>query len=208
MKSIVENIFIILEKQNPNPSTELEFINEFTFCVAVILSAQATDKAVNKCTSDLFKIADTPEKMLNLGEEKLKEHIKTIGLFNNKAKNIIKLSHVLVFEYGSKIPASRNELEKLPGIGRKSANVIMNTLFKMPYIAVDTHVLRLSNRLGFSNSKNPLQVEAELELLVPKKFHINASNWLVLHGRYVCLAKKPKCTECKIAEFCQYYKDK
>ena len=208
MKSIVENIFIILEKQNPNPSTELEFTNEFTFCVAVILSAQATDKAVNKCTSDFFKIADTPEKMLDLGEEKLREHIKTIGLFNNKAKNIIKLSYVLVFEYGSKIPASRNELEKLPGIGRKSANVIMNTLFKMPYIAVDTHVLRLSNRLGFSNSKNPLQVEAELELLVPKKFHINASNWLVLHGRYVCLAKKPKCTECKIAKFCQYYKDK
>lgn len=202
-KSEIEEIFERFKSENPNPTSELVSPNNFTFAVAVLLSAQTTDKAVNKVTPMLFKVADTPQKMLALGIDKLKEYIKSIGLYNNKAKNIMLLSQKLIDSYNSELPRSRDELEKLPGIGRKSANVIANQLFGTDNIAVDTHVLRVSNRLGFSKSKNPIDVEKDLINIVPKQFHKNASDWIVLHGRYICTAKKPKCNDCFLFDLCE-----
>ena len=202
-KSEIEEIFERFKSENPNPTSELVSPNNFTFAVAVLLSAQTTDKAVNKVTPMLFKVADTPQKMLDLGIDKLKEYIKSIGLYNNKAKNIMLLSQKLIDSYNSELPRSRDELEKLPGIGRKSANVIANQLFGTDNIAVDTHVLRVSNRLGLSKSKSPIDVEKDLINIVPKQFHKNASDWIVLHGRYICTAKKPKCNDCFLFDLCE-----
>ncbi|NCB49010.1 MAG: endonuclease III [Clostridia bacterium] len=198
-------IFKRFQMRNPNPKTELIYYNAYTFCLAVLLSAQTTDKAVNKATEELFKISNTPSKMINLGIDALKNHIKTLGLFNNKAKNIILLSEKLIKEYDSEIPNSRDLLETLPGIGRKSANVIMSELFDAEYIAVDTHVLRVSNRIGLTKSTTPLDVEKDLSEIVPKEFHKNTSNWLVLHGRYICTARNPKCHECFLNDLCKYF---
>lgn len=202
-KSEIEEIFERFKSENPSPASELIAPNHFTFAVAVLLSAQTTDKAVNKATPELFRIADTPQKMLKLGIDKLKEYIKSIGLYNNKAKNIILLSQKLIDSYNSELPQSRDELEKLPGIGRKSANVIANRLFGTDNIAVDTHVLRVSNRIGLSKSKNPTNVEKDLINVVPNRFYKNTSDWLVLHGRYICTAKKPKCNECFLFDLCE-----
>lgn len=203
-KTEITEIFERLQNENPSPETELNAPNNYTFSIAVLLSAQTTDKSVNKATKELFKIADSPEKMAAIGVEKLIEHIKNLGLFNNKAKNIIKLSEILIEKHNSMIPDNVEELEKLPGIGRKSANVILNHLFGQNTIAVDTHVLRVSNRLGLSKSKTPNDVEKDLLNVIPKKFHKNASDWLVLHGRYICLAKKPKCEECFLYDLCEF----
>lgn len=202
-KTIASKIFARLSEKTKTPFTELAYINEFTFCVAVILSAQSTDKAVNKATSELFQVIKTPKDMLALGEERLKKYIKSIGLYNNKAKNILLLSKILIQNFNSTIPKDRDTLEKLPGIGRKSANVIVNNLFGKPYIAVDTHVLRVSNRLGLSDKTTPLGVENDLMTIVPVKYHKDVSNLLVLHGRYICTAKKPKCAECIINDLCK-----
>lgn len=202
-RSEIGEIFERLKKENPNPTSELVAHNEFTFAIAVLLSAQTTDKMVNKVTNDLFAIADTPEKMLELGLDKLKEYIHPLGFFNNKAKNVIALSEVLIKKYNSQIPRTRDELEQLPGIGRKSANVIANRLFGADTIAVDTHVLRVSKRLGLSAETEPLGVERDLLANVPTQYHKNASDWLVLHGRYICTAKKPKCQECCLFDLCE-----
>ncbi|MDR0630432.1 MAG: endonuclease III [Holosporales bacterium] len=199
----IYEIFNRLRSCNPNPTSELVAKNEYTFCVAVLLSAQTTDKAVNSATKSLFEIADTPTKMLALGVEKLSKYIKTLGLYNNKARNIVLLSEILVNKYHSHIPENRGELEKLPGIGRKSANVILNRLFKMEFIAVDTHVLRVSKRLALTKSHTPLAVENDLMQAIPKEFHKNASDWLVLHGRYICTAKTPNCLNCLLEDLCE-----
>ena len=204
----VNEIFERFKERNPNPKSELISVNNYTFCIAVLLSAQATDKSVNKATINLFKVADTPEKMIGLGVDGLKSYIKTIGLFNNKAKNIIALSEVLVKKHNSEIPNARDILETLPGIGRKSANVIMNELFDGTYVAVDTHVLRVANRLGLSNKQTPLGVEEDLLKILPEKFHKNASHWLVLHGRYICKAQHPACTNCFLNDLCEFYESK
>ncbi len=198
----IKSIFEIFKSQNPNPIAELDFVNDFTFLVAILLSAQATDKGVNKATPALFAVADSPKKMLELGLDDLKNYIKTIGLYNNKAKNIIALSDILVKEHGGKVPTKSEELEKLPGIGRKSANVFFNTIYKKPVIAVDTHVIRTSNIIGITTFKKPLEIEQDLYKKIPKEYHIHTSNWLVLHGRYICTAKKPKCDICPISKYC------
>ena len=205
-KSDIEKIFERLQRENPNPTSELVANNDFTFAIAVLLSAQTTDKLVNKVTKTLFEIADTPEKMVELGVDKLKEYIHSVGFFNNKAKNIIKLSQMLIEQYNSQLPTTRDDLEQLPGIGRKSANVIANRLFGSNTIAVDTHVLRVSKRLGLSKSTTPESVEKDLLSTVPEKYHKNASDWLVLHGRYICTAKKPKCSECCLFDICKSIK--
>ncbi|MDR1365310.1 MAG: endonuclease III [Holosporales bacterium] len=197
-------IFERFEINNPHPRSELSARNEFTFVVSVLLSAQATDRSVNNATEGLFKIADEPRQMLALGIDGLKQHIKSIGLYNNKAKNIIELSKLLLSKYDSKVPRTRQELEQLPGIGRKSANVILNHLFGEAYIAVDTHVMRVSKRLGLSHAKSPLAIEADLTRVIPDRFHVNASNWLVLHGRYVCKAASPDCPKCPILDLCPH----
>lgn len=203
-KEQIEQIFEIFAESITNPKSELIYKNNFTFCVAVILSAQSTDKGVNKITPALFAVAPTPHEMLNLGIDGLKEHIKTIGLFNNKAKNIIAFSNAIKDNFNNEIPQTREQLEALPGIGRKTANVILNELFGFAYIAVDTHVLRVSNRLGLSRGKTPKTVEVDLELNLPKKYHKNASNYLVLHGRYVCKAQKPECKTCNLRHICEF----
>lgn len=200
----IEEIFERFEQENPNPTSELIAPNDFTFAVAVLLSAQTTDKAVNKVTVNLFKIADTPEKMVALGIDKLKDCIRSLGFYNNKAQNVIAMSQKIIDEYDSKLPTSRDELEKLPGIGRKSANVIANKLFGANTIAVDTHVLRVSKRLGLTNENDPIKVENDLLQKTPKRFHKNASDWIVLHGRYICTAKKPKCEECFLYDLCSW----
>ncbi len=202
--NLVESIFQTLRSENPAPKVELNYTNNFTFLIAVLLSAQATDKAVNKVTDHLFKVVKTPGDIVNMGLEKLREYVKSIGLYNMKSKNIMMLSKILIEQYRSEVPDTRDELEKLPGIGRKSANVILNTLFGQPYIAVDTHVLRVSNRLGISNSSNPRIVESDLMNLVSEKYHKNVSNWLVLHGRYTCLARSPRCSTCSLKVYCEY----
>lgn len=200
-------IMEIFAKENPNPQCELNFHNAFTLLVAVVLSAQTTDKGVNKATLELFKIADTPQKMLELGEEKLISYIRTIGLFNNKAKNIISLSRDLVEKHDGIVPEKREDLEKLAGVGRKTANVVLNVWFKKPALAVDTHVLRISHRLDFSRGKTPLAVEQDLLKVLPDKYVINANHWLVLFGRYICKAQRPECAKCPIASLC-YCADK
>jgi len=200
----IEEIFKRFSKINPKPKGELESVNDYTLLVAVVLSAQATDAGVNKATRSLFKVANTPEKMVKLGEDRLRDYIKSIGLFRNKAKNIIALSQKLVKDFGSKVPRDRDTLETLPGVGRKTANVVMNVAFGEPTMAVDTHVLRVSNRIGLSNGKTPLAVEKDLLEKIPKKYAVPAHHWLILHGRYLCKARKPQCWRCPINDLCQY----
>ncbi|GGE29824.1 endonuclease III [Agaricicola taiwanensis] len=189
---------------NPEPKGELEYVNPFTLVVAVALSAQATDVGVNKATRKLFEVADTPEKMLALGEDGLIQHIKTIGLYRNKAKNVIALSKRLIEVYGGKVPETREELETLPGVGRKTANVVLNIAFGHPTIAVDTHLFRVGNRTGLAPGANPLKVELELERVVPERWKHHAHHWLILHGRYVCKARRPDCPSCLIRDICLY----
>jgi len=203
-KSDVIEMFARLEAQMPTPKGELDYVNVYTLLVAVVLSAQATDVGVNKATGPLFKIVDTPEKMVALGEAKLKNYIKTIGLFNSKAKNVIALSHLLIDGFGSEIPQDREALESLPGVGRKTANVVLNMAFDHPTIAVDTHIFRVSNRTGLAPGKTPLAVELKLEKAVPDQFKLHAHHWMILHGRYVCKARKPVCTECVIRDLCRF----
>ncbi len=203
-KPQIEEFFARLQKANPDPRGELEYINPYTLLVAVVLSAQATDASVNKATEPLFKIADTPEKMVKLGEAKLKGFIKTIGLFNTKAKNVIKLSEMLIKEHGSKVPGDREILQTLPGVGRKTANVVLNIAFGQETMAVDTHIFRVGNRTGLAPGKDPLAVELMLEKRVPALYRLRAHHWLILHGRYVCKARKPDCPVCVVNDICQY----
>ncbi len=201
-----KELFERLKKINPSPETELRYTNPYTLLVAVVLSAQTTDKGVNKATDVLFKIANTPEKMVNLGEEKLRDYIKTIGLFRNKAKNVINLSRELINKYNSEVPKDRDLLESLPGVGRKTANVVLNVAFGIDTIAVDTHIFRICNRTGLALGKTPLKVERGLERVVPAEYRLHAHHWLILHGRYICVAKKPKCEICPITDLCNFYK--
>jgi endonuclease-3 len=200
----IREIFARFQAANPHPKSELEYINPFTLLVAVVLSAQATDAGVNKATRSLFRRADTPKKMLALGEDNLREAIKTIGLYRNKAKNVIALSQKLVEEHDGEVPRSREALEALPGVGRKTANVVLNVAFGQPTLAVDTHIFRVANRIGLSKGKTPLAVELDLERIVPEDFLLHAHHWLILHGRYVCKARKPECPRCLIADLCLY----
>ena len=195
-----------LAEDNPAPETELEYGNAYQLVVAVALSAQATDIGVNKATRALFATVDTPEKMLDLGEEGLKQHIKTIGLFNSKAKNVIALSQLLVDEYEGTVPNTREDLVRLPGVGRKTANVVLNCWFGQEPFAVDTHIFRVGNRTGLAKGKMPDQVEAKLEKRVPQPFRLHAHHWLILHGRYVCKARTPECWRCRVADLCSYRK--
>jgi endonuclease III len=200
----VAEIFTRFQANNPEPKGELESVNPFTLLVAVVLSAQATDVGVNKATRSLFKLANSPEQMLALGEERLREAIKSIGLYRNKAKNIIALSQALIERHGSAVPQSREALEALPGVGRKTANVVMNSAFGAPTIAVDTHLFRVSNRTGLAPGRVPLEVEMGLEKAVPGRFKQHAHHWLILHGRYVCKARIPECWRCLIRDLCLY----
>jgi endonuclease-3 len=197
-------IYSRLKEQNPHPDTELKYATPFQLLIAVILSAQATDVGVNKATARLFPAAPTPEKMLALGVQGLTPYIKTIGLFNNKAENIIKTCRVLVEQHGAQVPRTREELEALPGVGRKTANVILNTAFGEPVIAVDTHIFRVANRTRLAAGKSPREVETRLTRLTPEEFRKDAHHWLILHGRYVCKARRPECPECVIADLCEY----
>jgi endonuclease-3 len=201
---VMREIFARFQAAEPEPKGELHHTNAFTLVVAVALSAQATDAGVNKATAKLFQIADTPEKMLALGEEGVIEHIKTIGLFRNKAKNVIKLSRILVEDYGGEVPSSRAALQSLPGVGRKTANVVLNMWWRFPAQAVDTHIFRLGNRAGIAPGKDVDAVERAIEDNVPAEFQLHAHHWMILHGRYICVARKPKCGACLIADLCQY----
>ena len=193
-----------LAESNPAPETELEYVNPYTLLVAVALSAQATDVGVNKATRRLFTEVTTPQAMLELGEEGLKQHIKTIGLFNLKAKNVIAAARILVDEFGGEVPQERSKLERLPGVGRKTANVVLNVAFGQPTIAVDTHIFRVSNRTGLAPGKDPLAVELKLEKVTPEPFVTHAHHWLILHGRYICKARTPECWRCPVADLCAY----
>ncbi len=197
-------IYSRLARANPAPTTELQYGSNFELLVAVILSAQATDVSVNKATEKLFKVAKTPAEIVALGESRLKRYIKTIGLFNNKAANIVKMAKILIDEHAGRVPHDRAALEALPGVGRKTANVILNTAFGEPTIAVDTHIFRLANRTGLAPGKNVLEVERRLEKVTPPEFKRHAHHWLILHGRYVCKARKPECSRCVIADLCEY----
>ncbi len=200
----VAEIFRRLKRQNPKPTTELNYRTPFELLIAVILSAQATDKSVNKATAELFKVANTPEAILALGEKGLKQYIKTIGLFNTKAKNIVQTCRILVEKYGGEVPADRKALESLPGVGRKTANVVLNTAFGHPTIAVDTHIFRVANRTGLAPGKTVREVEEKLNRVVPPRYRKDAHHWLILHGRYTCTARKPRCDTCIIADLCEY----
>ena len=202
--STIHEIFTRFRAAEPEPQGELEHVNAFTLVVAVALSAQATDAGVNKATRELFRIADTPEKMLALGEEGLIEHIKTIGLYRNKAKNVIKLCSILIDEYGGEVPSSRAALQSLPGVGRKTANVVLNMWFRHPAQAVDTHIFRVGNRTGIAPGKDVAAVERAIEDNVPAEFQQHAHHWLILHGRYHCKARKPQCPTCLIRDLCAY----
>jgi endonuclease-3 len=206
-KDEAKEFFARLKKANPAPKTELDYVSPYTLLVAVVLSAQATDKGVNRATASLFPVADTPEKTVALGEAGLTQHIKTIGLFRNKAKNVIALSRELIEKHGSKVPRDREALEALPGVGRKTANVVLNVAFGEKTIAVDTHIFRVSNRTGLAPGKNPLEVEHALLAIVPDEYLQHAHHWLILHGRYVCVARKPLCPVCVVRDLCRF-KDK
>ena len=200
-------IFSILKKQNPKPTTELVYKSHFELLVAVMLSAQATDIGVNKATQKLFAVANTPAVILALGENTLRSYIKTIGLFNSKAKHVMQTCQILVTQHEGRVPVTREALQALPGVGRKTANVILNTAFGEPTIAVDTHVYRVAKRIGLAKGKTPIQVEAQLLKAISPEYLYNAHHWLILHGRYVCVARKPKCWQCPIVDYCEY-KDK
>ena len=197
-------IFTRLREMNPHPVTELRYSTPYELLVAVVLSAQATDKSVNAATRALFPVADTPRKMVELGIAGLEPHIRTIGLFRTKAKNIVALSRILLDEHGGEVPATRDALEKLPGVGRKTASVVLNTAFGQPTIAVDTHIFRVANRTGLASGKTPLEVEQKLVKLTPPEFVLDAHHWLILHGRYVCVARTPRCPECAIRPWCEF----
>lgn len=197
-------IFTRFRDENPNPTTELEYSDPFELLIAVILSAQATDVGVNKATRKLYPVANTPEAIYNLGVDGLKEYIKTIGLFNAKAENVIKTCKALVDKHGSSVPDNREDLEALPGVGRKTANVVLNTAFGQPTMAVDTHIYRVSNRTKIAPGKNVNEVEQKLVRFIPKEFLQDAHHWLILHGRYTCVARKPKCGSCMIEDLCEY----
>ncbi len=199
-------IFSRLKEQNPHPETELHYSSDFELLIAVVLSAQATDVGVNKATDKLYAVANTPEAILVLHEEGLKRYIKTIGLFNSKAKNIIKTCQILVEKHNSQVPRDRASLEALPGVGRKTANVVLNTAFGEPTIAVDTHIFRVSNRTGIAPGKDVVEVEKRLMRLVPEEFKQNAHHWLILHGRYTCIARTPRCGSCIIEDLCEFKK--
>ena len=203
-KEHIAALFKRLKKHNPEPTTELNYQSPFELLIAVILSAQATDKGVNKATDKLFPVANTPEKIFALKENGLKKYIKTIGLYNSKGKNIIKTCKILIDVHNSKVPEDRKSLEALPGVGRKTANVILNTAFGHPTIAVDTHIFRVSNRTGLAPGKNVVEVENKLLEAVPKRYKLDAHHWLILHGRYTCIARKPRCGACVIEDICEY----
>ena len=203
-KADIEEFYSRLQEQMPEPNGELHYVNPYTLLVAVVLSAQATDVGVNKATGPLFKVADTPEKMVALGEAKVRNYVKTIGLFNAKAKNVIALSKLLIEEHESEVPRDREALEKLPGVGRKTANVVLNIAFGEPTIAVDTHIFRIGNRTGLATGKTPLAVEKKLEKKTPPHYKLHAHHWLILHGRYVCKARKPDCPACVVSELCRF----
>ena len=200
----IDEFFRRLAADNPAPKTELEYINPYTLLVAVVLSAQATDIGVNKATGPLFQIVQTHQQMVELGEERLRQYIRTIGLFNTKAKNVIKLSEILVAEHGGEVPRKRKELEALPGVGRKTANVVLNVAFGQTTIAVDTHIFRVSNRTGLAKGKTPEEVERKLVRYVPARWKPHAHHWLILHGRYICKARKPDCPACVVRDLCAY----
>ena len=199
-------IFERLRAANPNPTTELVYRTPYELLVSVVLSAQATDKSVNLATARLFPVADSPTKMLELGEQKVSDYIKTIGLFRMKAKNVVALSKILVEKHAGQVPQTRDELESLPGVGRKTANVVLNTAFGQPTMAVDTHIFRVANRTGLGPGKDPLEVEQKLLKFTPQEFLMNAHHWLILHGRYTCVARKPKCPACLIKDLCEFGK--
>jgi endonuclease III len=203
----VEEFFARLKKLNPEPKTELQYVNPYTLVVAVVMSAQATDKGVNKATTPLFKTVNTPDQMVALGEERLSQAIKTIGLYRGKARNVIALSKILVEQHGGKVPKDREALEALPGVGRKTANVVLNVAFGEPTIAVDTHIFRVSNRTNLAPGKNVVEVEQKLEKVVPEHYKSHAHHWLILHGRYTCIARKPLCPICVVRDLCRF-KDK
>lgn len=196
-------IFQRFHADNPEPEGELDYVNAFTLLVAVVLSAQATDVGVNRATKNLFEIADTPEKMMALGEDRVREEIRTIGLYKNKAKNVVLLSEQLLRDHGGEVPENREALEELPGVGRKTANVVLNIYFGHPTIAVDTHLFRLGNRIGIAPGKTPLDVEKAMEKAVPAEYSLHAHHWLILHGRYICKARKPECRRCVIYDLCK-----
>ncbi|HXP97949.1 MAG TPA: endonuclease III [Telmatospirillum sp.] len=200
----IDQFFARLAERNPEPKSELSYRNPFTLLVAVVLSAQATDVGVNKATADLFPLADTPERMLALGEEGLKGYIKTIGLFNTKAKNVIALSRLLIERHGAQVPVDRAALEALPGVGRKTANVVLNVAFGLPTIAVDTHIFRVANRTGLATGATPEAVEQGLERVVPDRWKLHAHHWLILQGRYICKARKPDCPGCPVGDLCAF----
>ncbi|QEY61807.1 endonuclease III [Metapseudomonas lalkuanensis] len=197
-------IFRRLHDDDPNPTTELAYSTPFELLIAVILSAQATDVGVNKATAKLYPVANTPETIYALGVDGLSEYIKTIGLYNSKARNVIETCRILIEKHGSEVPDNREDLEALPGVGRKTANVVLNTAFRQPTMAVDTHIFRVSNRTGIAPGKNVLEVEKKLLKFVPKEFLLDAHHWLILHGRYVCVARKPRCGACRIEDLCEY----
>ena len=203
-KATITEIFTRFRAADPEPKGELEYLNPFTLLVAVVLSAQATDVGVNKATRALFALADTPAKMAALGEDKIRDMVKTIGLFRNKAKNVALLARKLIDEFGGEVPRTRDALVSLPGVGRKTANVVLNMAFGQPTMAVDTHIFRIGNRTGLAPGKDPLAVELELEKVIPAKYMLHAHHWLILHGRYICLARKPQCDRCIIADLCQW----
>lgn len=203
-KKQIQTFFERLRDQRPNPTTELNFSTPFELLIAVTLSAQATDVSVNKATDKLFPIANTPEAIFGLGVEGLKQYIKTIGLYNSKAENVIKTCQILMERHNSQVPNNRADLEALPGVGRKTANVVLNTAFGHPTMAVDTHIFRLGNRTGLAVGKNVLEVEHRLVKVIPKEFMVDAHHWLILHGRYCCIARKPKCAECVVSDVCNW----
>ena len=197
-------IYRRFQAANPHPTTELKYRTPYELLVAVVLSAQATDKSVNLATAELFKVADAPQKMVALGVAGVEEYIKRIGLFRTKAKNVVALSRILIEKYSGQVPASREDLEALPGVGRKTANVVLNTAFGQPTVAVDTHIFRVANRTGLAPGKDPLEVEQKLLKFTPPEYLMNAHHWLILHGRYVCVARRPQCWRCVVAEYCDY----